>query len=329
MKLLRHDTSTVNSQASFYHAGKQQLSFQRLQAKPSDQVPQSNIVSWCYVKDIYLPCSRTPRIVTAASRSTWFLMSLTVDQTPGRCDEAGAMRQLLSSPFSCPPTAACSTTASSLLCSNAHFLHHTLTLSTPHHVPKATSHQKPSCPDKCLLLNHLTAIRNSCNYIYSFCTLIEFYTDGDWKVMRFFPALLLLIFISSEASKLCARLWKLLTSLYNLMTRPSALIPSSRVDHMKDILDFSSNNLILLLGSEFLKEHSGIFILLIDTERLPRRSVVLFRRSLPLCSFLIFLSLQYKPFPGSHTKSSWLWMGGSRGCRNTWSLRNATLVSDL
>lgn len=61
---------------------------------------------------------------------------------------------------------------------------------------------------------------------------------------------------------------------------------------MKDILDFSLNNLILLLGFEFLKEHSGIFILLI------LKVGTKFRRSLPLYSFLMFFSLQYKPFPG-------------------------------
>lgn len=58
------------------------------------------------------------------------------------------------------------------------------------------------------------------------------------------------------------------------MTWPSAHIPSSGVDQIKDFLDFSWNNWILLLDSEFLKDHSDFFILLINTVTLPNKSRV-------------------------------------------------------
>lgn len=87
----------------------------------------------------HLPCSRTPRTVTVASRSIWSLMLPTVEQT--QADVLDTALPTLS-PTTTQPT------------STEHrcFLHHTLThINSPHTTwfSKGATHQKMSIPASC------------------------------------------------------------------------------------------------------------------------------------------------------------------------------------
>lgn len=92
----------------------------------------------------HLPCSRTPRSVTVASRSIWSLMLLTVEWTSACCAGYSSPNSLPSPPIPTElPLSRC-------------FLH-TLTHINSLHTTwfsKAATHQKMSIPAKCLLLNN-------------------------------------------------------------------------------------------------------------------------------------------------------------------------------
>lgn len=125
----------------------------------------------------HLPCSRTPRTVTMASRSMWSLMLLTVEQTPVVMGTAV--------PILSPTTTHFHRSASEPRCSP----HHTLTHLNSVHTTgfsKAATHQKmyssqvPFAEQWSREEFCKSKLWNSSNYIYRFYTMIELRCQ-QWK----------------------------------------------------------------------------------------------------------------------------------------------------
>ena len=119
-----------------------------LQAKGSNQVPQSLMQLASYYLVLHkghLPCSRTPKTVTVASRSTWFLMVLPAAQDPRQVRWAR--------PLSSSPTTARSTTEP------PRHVFPPARVNSPHAapLPRAASHRRTPAPRTRLLLSDPTA----------------------------------------------------------------------------------------------------------------------------------------------------------------------------